>query len=67
VAKVEIDRSDLEKMYDALCGATEFHVKRDEMNAALHQAGQTRYSPLTSTLEAERDRAGALIREADHA
>jgi hypothetical protein len=49
VTAVEI--RDLTKMSDVLKVAVAHHRARDEMNAALHLAGQTRYSPLTSELE----------------
>ncbi len=59
-----IHESDLLKLYDALNRNTQFHRHRDEMNAQLHLAEQTRYSPLTSETEAARDRALQLLQEA---
>ena len=59
--KIEVEQSDLEKIQDALKGATTFFRRRDEMNAAVHQAETVRYSPLTSTTEAELDRVTALL------
>lgn len=50
VAAVEL--RDLAKMSDVLTRALRHHRLRDEMNAELHLAAQTRYSPLTSELEA---------------
>lgn len=53
---IDVERSDLEKVHDVLAAALRFHRARDESNAALHLAGQVRYSPLTSQLESEYDR-----------
>lgn len=47
--KIEVEKSDLLKILDALEGAKDFHVLRDEMNAKLHKS-EVRYSPLTTTL-----------------
>jgi hypothetical protein len=58
---ITIQRSDLEKIRDALAAAARHHISRDESNAALHLAPVTRYSPLTSTLEAEHERAERLL------
>lgn len=52
---VSVPISELEKVRDVLEQELRFHKSRDEMNAALH-LGQTRYSPLTSEVEATRDR-----------
>lgn len=52
---MEVDRSDLLKINDAVHAAVEFHEKRDEMNSYLH-LGEVRYSPLTSRLQAEQAR-----------
>lgn len=46
-----IHSSDIDKILDAVAQACQFHTYRDEMNAALHLASSTRYSPLTSELE----------------
>lgn len=56
-----VSRSDLEKIRDGLAAAEMFHKRRDEMNGAVHLAPTVRYSPLTSTLEAERERADRLL------
>jgi hypothetical protein len=61
MALVTVDTSDLEKVQDALIAAANFFVKRDEMNGSVHLAAQVRYSPLTSTVLAERDRVIALL------
>jgi hypothetical protein len=53
---------DLAKIRDALAAAERHHVARDESNAALH-LGEVRYSPLTSTLVAERERVDRLFAE----
>ena len=58
---MNVDRSDLEKIRDALHAAERHHVARDEMNAASHLAPAARYAPLTSTLVAERERADRLL------
>ena len=51
-ATKEVALDDLFKILDTIQRAHEFHVKRDEMNAAGHLARQVRYSPLTAELEA---------------
>ncbi len=51
-----IHSSDIEKILDAVAQAYRFHTFRDEMNAALHLASSTRYSPLTSELDSARER-----------
>jgi hypothetical protein len=66
MAKREVDTSDLEKIHDALLAASEHHISRDKSNAALHLARETRYSPLTSQLTAERDRVWRLMAPDDH-
>lgn len=58
-----VARSDLEKVHDALVAAVRFHEFRDRMNAALHHAAEVRFSPLTSTLAAERDRVQVILEE----
>jgi hypothetical protein len=62
---MQIDRSDLEKIRDALAAAETFHRRRDEMNAAGHLAAEVRLSPLASTLVAERERAERLLLDDD--
>jgi hypothetical protein len=51
-----LDDSDFYKIMDALAAAVNHHKDRDRSNAALHLARETRYSPLTSTLDAALDR-----------
>ena len=58
---VEVQESDLNKVYDALHLTGEFFKHRDVMNAQVHKAAETRYSPITSTVLAELDRVKALI------
>ncbi len=58
---MEIQRSDLEKIYDAINEATEFFKRRDEMNAKIHLAEEIRYSPITSRLINERMRLEVLL------
>lgn len=58
-----VDLSDLLKIQDALQQANEFFTKRDEMNAAVHMAGNVRYSPITSTVEAALDRVTVLVED----
>lgn len=60
--KVDVHRSDLEKVLDTLVVAAEHHVFRDQMNGRLHLAKDVRYSPLTSELLAARDRVDALLK-----
>ena len=64
MAKVTVDTSDLEKVRDVLGKALLFHTRRDDMNAAVHLADTTRYSPLTSELDAACERLEALVGEA---
>jgi hypothetical protein len=61
LVEIPVQRQDLEKIQDALVRAVEFHERRDQMNAALHQAVQVRYSPLTVTLVAQAERIGKLL------
>lgn len=56
-----VARSDLEKIYDALSQATDFFKSRDAMNASVHMAPTVRYSPLTSSCEAEKERLQQLL------
>jgi hypothetical protein len=51
-----VQRGDIQRVLAVVTKAVEFHVRRDEMNAALHLARETRLSPLTSGLQAARDR-----------
>ncbi len=59
-----IKRSDLEKIFDVMERAYQFHMHRDIMNAQLHLASQTRFSPLTTELSAALDRMKAALETA---
>ena len=48
--KIEVDQSDLEKIYYILKEAAEHHKARDDMNSRLHLAKEVLFSPLTSEL-----------------
>ncbi len=61
---IEIQESDFAKIIDALRSATNYFVKRDQMNAELHLADPARYSPITSVVEAAFQRAGMIFGEA---
>lgn len=61
MSEIKIQRSDLEKIYDCLQLNYRFHLHRDEMNAAVHQGEHCRFSPLTSTTGAERDRLRLIL------
>lgn len=58
---MEIDKSDLLKILDALKGNEEFHRARDHMNSVLHLAREIRYSPLTTETIAARERLQKLM------
>ena len=60
---MEVQRSDLEKVLDAVSAAVAHHVPRDDSNAALHLASSTRYSPLTSELMSAKQRLTDLLAE----
>lgn len=53
---VWLERSEVKKVKDALALAWRFFKSRDEMNAQVHSASDTRYSPITSRMEAELQR-----------
>jgi len=62
---MQLDPSDAQKILDILVDNEEYHVKRDEMNAAIHRStDRVRYSPITSETIAQRERLQALMREA---
>lgn len=58
-----IDTSDLWKILDCLRENEEYHIRRDQMNAAMHLAKEPRYSPLTSITRDARERLERLIGE----
>lgn len=59
---IEIDSSDLQKIYDALFKANSYFQFRDHMNAVLHISA-TRSTPLASLVEAEKERLGVILIE----
>jgi len=56
-----VERSDLEKLFDVLERAYQYHNHRDVMNAQTHLARSARFSPLTSELSAALDRLKGLL------
>lgn len=60
---MDIHRSDVEKVLDAISHAAQHHVYRDRMNGSLHLAKEVRFSPLTSELIAARERLEKLLVE----
>jgi hypothetical protein len=54
-------RGDLEKLRDALEGARNFLVLRDQMNAAVH-CDSARWSPLTTVVGTAVDRVERLLK-----
>lgn len=58
-----IDKSDLLKILDALKANENFHRHRDLMNASIHLANETRFSPITSETIAARERLEKLLNE----
>ncbi len=58
---VEVESSDLLKIFDALAKANNYLVKRDEMNAAIHLAKHARYSPITTEVESAKERLGHIL------
>lgn len=58
---IAADRSDLEKVLQALEFAVKHHIARDESNAAIHTSSNTVFSPLTVRLIAARDRLVAIL------
>lgn len=63
--RMKIDQSDAAKILDNLRNNEEYHIKRDEMNAAVHLSTErVRYSPITTETINQRERLEALMREA---
>lgn len=58
---MEIDKSDLLKILDALKANEEFHRNRDQMNGMIHLAREVRFSPITSETIAARERLEKLL------
>jgi len=63
VGRMDVNRSDLEKIWDVLKRNADFHIYRDKMNAELHLAGQARFSPLTSETINAKERIENLLKE----
>lgn len=61
VVGVTVAVVEMEKIRDALIQASAFFQHRDDMNAVVHLAKQTRMSPLTSIVEAARERIESII------
>lgn len=53
---MNIDKSDLLKIYDAVKRARDCHLAQDQMNAHIHCAPETRHGPLTSELMSATER-----------
>lgn len=61
---LQLDSSDAAKILDSLRDNEEYHVKRDEMNAAIHRSTErVRYSPITSETIAQRERLESLMKD----
>jgi succinate dehydrogenase/fumarate reductase-like Fe-S protein len=60
-AGVVVPLVDLEKIRDVLLDCSAFFHHRDEMNAFVHMAKQTRMSPLTSAVAAAEGRITSII------
>ena len=60
--KIEIDSSDLQKIYDTLFKANSYFKFRDQMNAVLHVSA-ARSTPLASLIEAEKERLRIILVE----
>jgi len=61
--KINIEQSDAQKILDALKENTEFHRRRDEMNAQVHLAKEVRQSPITSTTVSAYERLTEIMNE----
>lgn len=62
---MEVHRSDMQKIGDALTSAYQHLHLRDASNANLHLAPTVRPSPLTSTVAAALERVQQLLAEDD--
>lgn len=58
---MQVEESDLIKIHDALQQCVRFLQQRDAMNATMHLAQVVRFSPLTSTAEAELNRLKKIL------
>lgn len=63
MTNIEVDSSDLLKLWDAMSGAELFLARRDQMNGAVH-LGEVRYSPLTVLVRTEAERLQRILAEA---
>jgi hypothetical protein len=61
---MNIENADAYKILDTLRSCEAFFRRRDEMNAEVHLARAIRYSPLTSQVEAQRERLERLLSDA---
>jgi len=61
VRTIEVDESDLAKIFDVLVLNEVFHTNRDQMNAATHRAPQVRFSPITTETIAARERLDLIL------
>jgi hypothetical protein len=57
----QVDKSDLLKILDILKANESFHRYRDFMNASIHLATETRFSPLTSETISARERLEKIL------
>lgn len=64
MSSISIDRSDLEKIIDALAKAREHFELRDKANAVLHLS-PPRLCPLASLMVAAHERGARMLEEAD--
>lgn len=60
---MEVDRSDMGKIRDALADVEKYLLARDRSNAAIHLSSSVRFSPLTSVVQAARERADIIMEE----
>jgi hypothetical protein len=61
---MNIDESDARKIFDALDLNERYHVRRDEMNGAIHRAPHVRFSPITTETISARERLEKLFEDA---
>ena len=59
--KIEVDRSDLEKVLDIVRHARDCHLAQDVMNSHIHLAEHPRNSPLSSELMSAAERLGNML------
>jgi len=63
MTKIEIQKSDAEKILDSLKEAKCFFETRDKMNAQIHLAKDVRKSEITTTLITAHDRLEKILNE----